>query len=147
MLENPKTPLIIPTLGPLYDGLAPFGYVLLRAVAGGMVATFGATKLFTEGGAQADIDIIRQIGFEPAEIWAYFVIWLEFLGGIAIVIGALTRPVAAMFVGLFGVILVAVMIPRGANYQLAALWLAAFAYIALKGGGKISLDRLIGREF
>lgn len=147
MLENSKTPLIIPPLATLYGSLTPLGYTVLRVMAGTMVATFGAAKLFTEGGAQTDIDIIRQVGFEPAEIWAFFVIWLEFLGGIAIAAGLLTRPIAGMFVGLFGVILVAVMIPRGANYQLSALWFAAFAYIALKGGGRISLDRLIGREF
>jgi putative oxidoreductase len=111
-----------------------------------MIATFGASKLFTEDGAQMDIDIIRQIGFEPPKIWASFVIWLEFLGGIAIAIGLLTRPFAAMFVGLFGVILITVMIPRGVNYQLFALWFAAFFYIALRGGGGMSLDRLIGRE-
>lgn len=43
--------------------------------------------------------------------------------------------------------MIVVLIPRGEGYQLGFLWLGAFAYFAVKGGGPISLDRLIGYQF
>ena len=41
-----ETPLIIPGLRKLYDGLRPLTYTLLRIMAAGMMMQFGFKKLF-----------------------------------------------------------------------------------------------------
>ena len=45
------------------------------------------------------------------------------------------------------VIAVAVDIPDGRGYSFTLLWAAVAFAIALRGSGKLSLDRWIGREF
>ena len=44
-----ETPLIIPGLRKLYDGLRPLTYTLLRIMAAGMMMQFGFKKLFLTG--------------------------------------------------------------------------------------------------
>jgi hypothetical protein len=44
-------------------------------------------------------------------------------------------------------IVVTVVIPRGTGYQLSVVRSAAFLFIAIHGGGRISLYRLLGKEF
>jgi putative oxidoreductase len=45
------------------------------------------------------------------------------------------------------VIFFMVMVPRGAGYQLTVVWLGVFFFILAHGGGRISIDRMLGREF
>ena len=52
-----------------------------------------------------------------------------------------------MLLGELLVILVMVMIPRGNGYELTVVWVGVFLLILLHGGGRISVDRLIGYEF
>ena len=143
---NMKPRLLIPAFAPLYETLEPLGYVLLRLTSGGILASFGWGKLFGNGMAR-DIELFHQLGLEPAVALAYFTSGLEFFGGVMIAIGLLTRPIAAMLLGELLVILVMVAIPRGAGYQLTVVWIGVFAFILLRGGGRISVDRLLGREF
>jgi putative oxidoreductase len=83
--------------------------------------------------------------------WAYFIGGLEFLGGIMLAIGLLTRIVAAAFVIEMLVISFAVLWPvwswgrRGMEYALL-MGIVALA-ILLRGGGRYSIDHYIGREF
>ncbi|WP_299844453.1 DoxX family protein [uncultured Paracoccus sp.] len=146
MAYPPGTNLYFPFLSKIYDTLEPYGYAFLRFATGIVMAGFGARKLLTPGGAQPDIDIMAQIGFTPAIFWAYLVITLELVGGLAIAAGLLTRVFSAMFVGMMLVILALVLLPRGAGYELSVVWLGAFTYLTLRGSGALSLDRLIGRE-
>ena len=94
-----------------------------------------------------DVTIFHQLGLEPAVPLAYFTSGLEFFGGLAVAVGFLTRPFAAMLFGELVVILATVVIPSGSNYQLSVVWWGAFLFIAIRGGGRISLDHLLGREF
>jgi putative oxidoreductase len=144
MKKNP-TPML-PGLTPLYAALEPFAYAIMRFAAGGIMATFGWGKLFGNGMAR-DVALFHRLGLEPADLLGYFTSSLEFFGGLMIAIGLLTRPVAAMLLGELFVILIVVIIPRGTEYQLTVVWVGVFLLILVHGGGRISVDRLIGREF
>ncbi|WP_134725681.1 DoxX family protein [Paracoccus luteus] len=87
-----RTPLILPFLGPFYDWIArPLAYVALRVVVGGMLVIEGWPKItapfamagFTEG-----------IGLYPGWLWSAALAVLQFAGGLMILAGFLTRPVA-----------------------------------------------------
>jgi putative oxidoreductase len=144
-MPDSKTRFLLPALSSLYDALEPYGYAIMRLAAGAMIATFGWGKLFNDGMAR-DITLFHQLGLEPAVPLAYFTSGLEFFGGIMIAVGLLTRPIAAMLFVEMLVILFMVMIPRGAGYQLTGVWAGAFLLIALHGGGRVSIDRLLGLE-
>ena len=91
-----------------------------------------------------------KIGFEPAAVFAFASTWIEFAGGIGILLGLFTRFFAAAVA--IEMLLIFLLywgngfswLNRGYEYVL--LWgLVSFA-IALRGGGPYSLDRVIGRE-
>ena len=140
------TKLIFPALQKWYDALDPMAYTALRVLAGGMMLLFGFKKLFITD-VSADLVHMQRLGLEPAMAWAYFVVSVEFFASLCVVVGLLTRPFALMLLGLVTVMLVTTLIPRGEGYQLGAVWFAAFALIAVRGGDRFSVDRWIGREF
>src|SRR3569833_4332320 len=130
-MTDKDTRLILPGLSRLYTALHDVAYASLRAASGTMLATFGYTKLFTSGGMDRDITLFQTLHLWPAAPLAYFTSGLEFFGGLMVALGLLTRPVAVMLTIEFIVIVVLVMIPRGANYQLSVVWLGAFFYLAI----------------
>jgi putative oxidoreductase len=144
-MPGSKNRLLLPALSSIYETLEPFGYATVRLATGAMIATFGWGKLFNNGMGR-DITLFRELGLQPAVPLAYFTSGLEFFGGVMIAVGLLTRPIAAMLFVEMLVILFMVMIPRGTGYQLTVVWAGAFLLIALHGGGRLSIDRLLGRE-
>lgn len=138
--------LLLPFLAPVYARFHDFTYAVMRASSGGIMAFFGWEKLFN-GDMPRDIELFRQLGLEPAIPLAYFTSILEFIGGIAIAIGLFTRPLAIMLFIQMVVILVMVMIPRGSGFQLSTVWFGVFMYLSVVGSGRLSLDRLIGKQF
>lgn len=144
--DHSRARLLIPALGPLYTWLEPYGYAVMRAASGCVMAVFGWNKLFG-GDMPRDIELFQRLGLEPAMPLAYFTSALEFFGGLAIAVGLLVRPLALMLFVQMVVIVVLVMIPRGTGYQLAVVWTGVFLFVALHGGGRISIDRWLGKEF
>ncbi|HEV2707659.1 MAG TPA: DoxX family protein [Pyrinomonadaceae bacterium] len=76
---------------------------------------------------------------------------LELIGGILLIIGLFTRPVAFIMSGLLAVAYFMAHAPRGFwpilnQGELAALYSFVFLYLAVAGGGEWSLDRLLGRD-
>lgn len=72
---------------------------------------------------------------------------LEFFGGLLLVLGLFTRPVAFVLSGEMAVAYFMVHAPKGFwplqnGGDLAFLWSFVFLYIAVAGGGAWSLDRL-----
>ena len=121
-------------------------HVLLRIVAGTLFMQHGGQKLFGWFGGS---------GGAPAEPVALFSLMglagvLEFYGGIAIVLGLLTRPVAFLLSGQMAVAYLMSHQPRGAwpiqnHGESAALFSFIFLFLAAHGAGGLSLDALLQR--
>ena len=77
---------------------------------------------------------------------------IEFFGGLFLALGLLTRPVAALVVGLMGAAVLSVHLRAGffwtdGGYEYPLFWgVVALSYV-IRGGGAYSLDARIGREF
>ena len=138
--------LIIPALGPLYRALGGCGDVLLRIMCGALLLPSGWHKL-TGPLFDRDLQLFHQLGIEPALPLMWFITALELGGGVLLIVGLLTRPIALMIAVEMLVIAFAVDIPNGRGYSFTLLWAAVAFAIAVRGGSKLSLDRLIGREF
>jgi putative oxidoreductase len=78
---------------------------------------------------------------------AYFVIFLETVGAVAIILGLFTRVFAAAIAIEMAVIAFVVQMPQGfPRMELFVMWGIIMFAIALRGGGPYSLDRKIGKE-
>ena len=145
-MSAPEPRLIIPALAPVYRTLGGCGDVLLRVLCGALLLPPGWHKL-TGPLFDRDVQLFHQLGFEPAVPLMWFITALELVGGAFLVIGLLTRPIALMVSVEMLVIAFAVDIPNGRGYPFTLLWAAVAFTIALRGGGKWSVDRRLGREF
>ncbi len=115
-------------------------YAALRIVAGAMFACHGAQKLFGAFGGP-------QLTSDPRMLIASLV---ELVGGILIAVG-LAAGWAAFFasgemaVGYFWKHAGHGFWPILNHGELAVLYCFVFLYVAARGSGSISLDRLLGR--
>ena len=146
---------IIPALAPLYQGLSGLSYPLIRVAAGLILVPHGAQKLFgwfggygLEGTAGF---FAQNLGLEPGMFFAVLVGATEFFGGLLLALGLLTRPAAAAVAVLMAVA-ITVHLPNGffwtsGGYEYPLLWGLIALAIAFRGGGELSVDRKIGREF
>ncbi|MGN6091991.1 MAG: DoxX family protein [Luteibacter jiangsuensis] len=135
---------------------APIGYALLRFVFGAVLLTHGLPKLLrTSHGSMADpmagsINLIENVMHLPAApMLAMLVTLLEVFGGVLLAVGLGTRLIAvAVAVEMIGISYALgptwPWIDRGIEYPVLMFFLAA--YMAAHGGGRWSLNRLIGRE-
>ncbi|HUQ31606.1 MAG TPA: DoxX family protein [Pyrinomonadaceae bacterium] len=76
---------------------------------------------------------------------------LEFAGGLLVLLGLFTRPVAFILSGLLAVAYFMSHAPGGFwpilnRGELAAIYSFVFLYLAVAGGGEWSLDRLLRRR-
>jgi len=138
--------LIIPALAPLYRALGGCGDLLLRILCGALLLPPGWHKL-TGPLFDRDVELFHQLGFEPAVPLMWFITALELVGGLFLILGLLTRPIALMVAVEMLVIAIAVDIPNGRGYSFTLLWAAVAFAIFLRGGGRLSVDRWVGREF
>jgi putative oxidoreductase len=124
---------------------------ILRVILGFLFAAHGWQKFneFTIAGTQASF---AKMGVPAAEIAAPAVAVLELAGGIALIVGILTRVVAALLAAdmlgaLFLVHAPAGIFASAGGYELVLVLAAAALAVALTGAGRISVDRaLFGRK-
>ena len=150
-LERPR--YVVPALGGLYAALETYSWPLVRAATGLFFLPHGMQKLFGAWGG----DILKTAagfareGLNPALFWAYYIGCLEFFGGLCLILGLLTRPVAALFAGFMLVAAFHVHMPigwfwTGRGMELPFYLLLVCLAIVIRGGGPLSLDRAFGRE-
>jgi len=143
---------MIPALQPVYAALVEPVYAFLRVIAGGFLVPHGMWKLFGVTGDQAAmVQFFASIGLQPAMPLTIAVGLVEFIGGILIVIGLATRPAALAATITTGTAALYFHLPNGfyvdnGGTEFASLWAVVLLFIAVRGGGAISLERAIGRE-
>ena len=124
---------------------------ILRIVTGFLFAAHGWQKFneFTIAGTQA---AFTQMGVPAANMVAPVVATLELVGGVALILGVLTRVFAALLaVNMVGALFL-VHAPAGiyaatGGYELVLILAAAALAVALVGAGKVSVDKvLFGRS-
>lgn len=149
--------LVFPSLATFYSLAEPLGYAALRVWFGMTLLTHGYPKVFrVPHGAIADpyanlVNVIgNKLGLPAPELLALLVTFLESGGAIMLAAGLGTRIIAPMLAVQMVVIALGVHWPawgwtqHGMEYSL--LMGALAGYMSLRGGGRYSLDRLIGRE-
>ena len=146
--------LIIPGLAGLYGSLAPFSYAFIRFCAGAILMYHGYAKLFGGFGPVVADKILAPMGFPDPLAWAEWLGILEFFGAGLLAIGFLTRPIALMLAVEMAIVTFAVHLgngyffnlPRG-GYEYPLLLMLLYIAILFRGGGRYSVDHLIGKEF
>jgi len=141
---------IIKTLDPIYDALAPLSYPLIRFVAGAMMVPHGYAKVF--GGIEGTTKFFASVGLEPALTLAWYVGLLELVGGVCVAFGFLTRFISAQLVGLLAVATFYIHLPSGflwvkGGFEYPLFWMVIMIAITIQGGGKLSADNLMAKEF
>ena len=123
---------------------------ILRVVTGFLFAAHGWQKFneFTIAGTQASF---AQMGVPAANLVAPVTATLELVGGVALILGVLTRVFAALLaVNMLGALFLVhasagVFVATG-GYELVLILAAAALAVALVGAGKVSVDKaLFGR--
>ena len=117
---------------------------VLRIIAGFLFIAHGAQKLFgflAPPGAPSPA-LMSQMGIGGV---------LEFFGGLLLILGLFTRPVAFILSGMMAVAYFQMHAPGGFwplqnRGELAVLYCFLFLFLAVAGGGEWSLDRLLRRE-
>lgn len=145
---------ICPFFAAIAGRLSPFAEPLVRLAAGLLLMPHGAQKLFgLFGGYGVEATgrfFAEKLGLPPA--LAVLAGLIEFFGGFCLMVGLLTRPAAALVVGLMAVAILRVHLANGffwtdGGYEYPALWGVVALSFVIRGGGSFSLDAWIGREF
>ena len=122
------------------------GLTLVRIVTGVIFMMHGGQKLFVYG-LEGVSGAFGQMGIPFAGLMGPFVGILEFAGGLALILGLLTRPIAlglavTMVVAMLQVHLAAgFFLPNGYEFVLALFGSAAA--FAIAGAGPFSIDAVI----
>jgi putative oxidoreductase len=149
MRGRADTDLFLPFLRPFYQSVEPLVWPLIRIAVGWNFAVHGWGKVMA--GPTAMLPAFAELGFHDATALVLFLTFVEFVGGICIMFGFFTRFFAAACAIELGYICFELYWGNGFSwlkrgYEYTLLWGVLCLAIALRGGGKYSLDRLIGRE-
>ena len=143
-IQNDGGPMQLSTIGTRWCKLAPYLHALLRIVAALMFLLIGSAKLFAfpfAMGPGGHVPYLSELGLAGA---------LEFFGGILLLIGLYTRPVAFILSGEMAVAYFQAHFPKGfwpmANGGLSAvLYCFLWLYFSAAGAGAWSLDSRRGK--
>jgi putative oxidoreductase len=119
--------------------LGPYAYAALRIAAGFLFLFHGLQKLFGLFGGR-EVDVLTRLGAAGV---------IETVGGVLLMLGIMTRPVALLASGEMAAAYITAHQPRGGwpiqnGGELAVLYCFLFLYVATQGGGWLSVDRIRG---
>lgn len=143
--------LIFPGLASFYESFAPYSYAFMRFATGAVLVPHGVQKVFYLT-IDRYVGLISQHGLPAARLLAYLTFFTELVAAACLAIGLFTRIAAAMI--LIEMIVIIFVFNwefgyfwtnRGVEY--AVLWALLCLAIFFKGGGRYSVDHLIGKEF
>jgi len=128
-------------LGSTADNLA---WAFTRFVFGASLSFFhGFGKVF-EGKIEGLTKTVETLGFPAPTFFAWAASLTELVGGILIAVGLLTRPAAALAAFTMIVALYRHRVDEFARMEMALMYLSVFVLAVVFGGGRYSLDRVIG---
>ena len=129
--------------------------LILRVPVGLILAAHGAQKLFGwfgGNGLAGTAQWLSSIGMEPGLLMAILAGGAEFFGGLALVLGLLTRPAAivaafTMLVAIFSVHISNGLFADNGGYEYALVLMVALIALAIQGGGSLSMDKTLSERF
>jgi putative oxidoreductase len=122
------------------------GLAVLRVTIATIFIRHGAQKLFVFGFAGVT-GAFTQMGVPMPGFTGPFIALLEFFGGIALLLGLFTRPVAFLLACDMLVAILLVKLGKGfSTYELEFLLLGTSVALALAGAGAFSLDAVLDRR-
>lgn len=130
------------------------GFSLLRAVAGIVFAAHGAQKLFGLFGGyglEGTGQYMESIGLHPGFVMALIAGSIEFLGGLSLIIGLLSRVAAIGLTILSAVALFSVHISHGffmsaGGFEYIMTLMVISIAVIIEGSGKWSLDYILNKK-
>lgn len=128
--------------------------LVLRVPVGIILSAHGAQKLFAWFGGyglEGTGQWMESIGLAPGFLMALLAGSAEFFGGLALIVGLLTRPAALVSAFTMVIAIFSVHAPNGLfmsnnGYEFALALLAATTALTIQGGGKLSIDTLISNK-
>jgi len=138
----------------LFGSNGGFASLVLRVPVGLILAAHGAQKLFGWFGGyglEGTGQWMASIGLEPGYLMALAAGSAEFFGGLALVLGLLTRPAAlvsalTMLVAIFAVHFSNGLFMSNNGYEYALTLFAVTVALTIQGGGRFSLDGLLQQQ-
>ena len=126
-------------LNAFYNSWSPRMLSILRIIAAFLFMAHGSQKLFgIPIPANAPLELFSLLGLAGV---------LEFIGGLLLLVGLFTRPVAFILSGQMAVAYFMVFASKGFlplvnKGELAVVFCFLFLYLSVAGGGAWSIDRL-----
>ena len=128
--------------------------LILRVPVGLILAAHGAQKLFGwfgGNGLAGTAGWLSSMGMEPGLLMAILAGGAEFFGGLALVLGLLTRPAAlvaafTMLVAIFSVHINNGLFVADGGYEYALTLMVALLALAVQGGGYLSMDNALSKK-
>ena len=125
-----------------HAGLKEFAHNALRVVAGFLYAQHGAQKLFGVLDREPVESLMSLMGAAGV---------IEFFGGLLLMLGLFTRPVAFICSGQMAVAYFMVHVPQGFwpilnGGELAAFYCFTWLFFFTRGGGRYSVDGWLARR-
>ncbi len=138
------------TLQQTWDRTLPWGITLLRVVVGLTFFMHGQQKLF-EMGIDGVGGFFASLGIPAPELAAIVVSLVETIGGLALIIGALTRIAGVLLAADMVVAMLVVHWPNGffagdGGIELVLVLGAAALALAMTGPGALAVDRFLPFE-
>ena len=133
---------------------AGWSALALRVPVGVIFTAHGAQKLFGWFGGyglEGTAGWMDSIGLSPGMLMAILAGAAEFFGGLALIIGLLTRPAAAalsiaMLVAIFAVHFANGLFMANNGYEFGLALLSASVSLLFSGAGKLSVDKLVAKK-